>query len=390
MYNIASKIKNHRLYQDFLKVKATLAQHQFVCWIAGGAVRDFCLDREVNEFDLVTDATTEVLKNLFPEAVLVGESFGVLKLPLANNEFFDLATFRQESDYVDGRRPSHVESATPFKDSERRDFTVNAMYWDDIREVIIDYKGGQFDLTQKCMRCVGVADVRFSEDYLRIIRLVRFSSVLGFTIEKKTNAAAVSLKHKINQVSGERVWSELLKISKAGAWNRALQQELFLVLLEEVFELSLVTPRVIEGVNSDIIISIYLLAPENDFSEILKKKLKLSNQDLAKYKAVRYLIEATENLNIAELSYEVEKNVLYDERLKLLTEVGLVNASIYESVKHLLSSQKEALVMAKDVLGVIPQNQISTELKSLRIAQLEGRYRTKAEVMEYLGKKYAK
>ena len=103
-------LKNHRLYPEFVKVRERLHAHQFVCWIAGGAVRDFLIGREVSDFDLVTDASTEVLIELFPDAVMVGIAFGVLKIPVGDGDFFDLATFREESDYLDGRRPSQVKA----------------------------------------------------------------------------------------------------------------------------------------------------------------------------------------------------------------------------------------------------------------------------------------
>lgn len=379
----------HRLYGDFQKVKSRLAAYQFVCWIAGGAVRDFCLNREVNEFDLVTDATTEVLKRLFPEALLVGESFGVLKIPLPNKEFMDLATFRQESDYLDGRRPSQVSAATPFKDSERRDFTINSFFWDDVRGVIIDYRGGLFDLFRKKITCVGDPEVRFSEDYLRIIRLLRFSAQLNFEIDESTNKAALRNKNKINKVSGERIWSELKKIDNAGAWGFVLNQSLFLALLEEIFSTKEISLINIPEVGADIFLIICLLNPKIDFSDVLKVRLRISNHELVKYKSIRFLVNNSDKLSVEEMAYEIENSLQYAEELKYLVDVGVISELFYEKVKSILHLNEEPLVTATEILDLLPKRAISEELKFLRITQFKNTYRTKGEAIEYLKKKYA-
>lgn len=389
VYNIATNVKKHRLYSDFKKVKSKLAAHQFVCWIAGGAVRDFCLDREVNEFDLVTDATTEVLKILFPEALLLGEAFGVLKIPLPNKEFLDLTTFRQESDYLDGRRPSHVSAATPVKDSERRDFTINSLFWDDVRNVIIDYQGGIFDLNSRKISCVGDPEVRFSEDYLRIIRLVRFSAQLNFEIEEKTGDAALKFRSKINQVSGERVWSELKKISSASAWSFVLQKKIFLALLEEIFETEEINLKNIPGAEVNIFLVIFLMNPARDFSDILKKRLKVSNQELVIYNAIQFLVKASNKLSVEELAYELEKYPHYAEQMRYLVEVGIIPKSLDQRIKSTLTAYPKSLIVAGELLDLIPSQKISVELRFVRIAQFGGVYKTKAEVVEYLKNKYA-
>ncbi len=389
MYNIASKVKKHRLYGDFQKVKSRLAAHQFVCWIAGGAVRDFCLGREVIEFDLVTDASTEILKKLFPEALLVGESFGVLKIPLANKEYFDLTTFRQESDYFDGRRPSHVSSATPVKDSERRDFTINSLFWDDVRDIIVDYRGGLFDLAAKKLVCVGNPDIRFSEDYLRIIRLVRFSAQLKFEIESKTKEAAAKYISKTGQVSGERIWSELKKINEVGTWNFALREDLFLAVLEEIFEIREINIKTIPDAATNIFLMIYLLEPSRDFTEIFKRRLRVSNLELAEYNSIQFLVKSSDNLSVEELAYEVEKNPLYAQQLANLVKSGIISDNVDQRIRNILKLNCEPLVTTRELLDLIPNRHISEELKLIRIGQFKKSYRTKREVFDYLKKKYA-
>lgn len=389
MYNIASNVKKHRLYSDFSKVKAVLAAHQFVCWIAGGAARDFCLNREVTEFDLVTDASTEILKILFPKALLVGESFGVLKLPLAEGEYFDLTTFRQESDYFDGRRPTHVSAATPVKDSERRDFTINSMFWDDTRKIIVDYRGGLADLSARRLTCVGNPVQRFSEDYLRIIRLVRFAAQLGFEIEEKTNAAAIVNCPGIQKVSGERIWAEIKKINTGPKWNSVCDQKLLHSIFELVFATRELQLHRIKDRVSDISVILYLLNPGMDFSEVLKERLKVSNTELAEYKAICFLMSNLQKIRVEELAFEVEKNPLYKRQLNVLIESGLVAVSLGEEIKNLLSAFPEPLVVPSEILDLMPNHFISQEMKFIRIAQFKRDFRTKDEAVQYLKKKYA-
>ncbi|MEQ1722291.1 MAG: CCA tRNA nucleotidyltransferase [Pseudobdellovibrio sp.] len=397
MDNIATKLKKHRLYKDYVAVKATLAQHQFVCWIAGGAVRDFYIGREVHEFDLVTDATTEVLKELFPNAVLVGESFGVIKLPIGNAEFFDLATFRQESDYLDGRRPNLVNSSTPYKDSERRDFTINAMFWDDERQLIVDYRNGLSDMSAGVMSCVGNAEVRFNEDHLRILRLVRFSAQMRFKIEPATYAAATKLLKKIKLISGERVWDELKKINKIESWEFISEESLFCELLKEILDSDSLNFESLKRINFKnitesswvLFVIIYILSPETDFLAILKKRLKVSNLEAQKYSAIRFLMAQVQQRPLAELAYEVENSALNRETLHLLSDARLIQNSLVKEVEGSINLHAEALVKAQDLLSLVPNHVISTELKHIRISQFNEVYKTKAEVLDYLKKKYA-
>ncbi len=366
-----------------------MARHQFVCWIAGGAVRDFCLNREVSELDLVTDATTDTLKSLFPEALLVGESFGVLKIPLADGEYFDLTTFRQESDYYDGRRPSHVSAATPVKDSERRDFTINSLFWDSVREVIIDYRGGLADLSLKRLICVGDPEVRFAEDFLRIIRLVRFAAQLNFEIDEATNAAAIRHCAAIDNVSGERIWAELKKITTPLAWNFIIERRLFGLIMRQIFgtpEIKL--KKVPEAVKNSFVI-LYLLSPEIDLSEILKERLRISNQELAEYKMIRFLMTSLDRMIVEEVAYEREKSPLFARLMDVLIDSGLLAVQLGKEVENLLKLHPTPLITPKEVLDLMPSRYIKEEMKFLRVCQFKKSCTTKDEAVEYLKKKYA-
>lgn len=389
VYSIASIVKNHRLYPDFLKVKERLAANQFVCWIAGGAVRDFCLGREVAEFDLVTDASTEALKLMFPEAVLVGESFGVLKIPLPNNEFFDLAGFREEADYTDGRRPSTVRSSTPTQDAHRRDFSINAMYWNDELQCIVDEQGGQLDLKQKRLRCVGIPDVRFGEDFLRILRLARFSVQLGFSVEPSTEAAAIAYLQNLQKVSGERIWAEIKKADMAHAWGLAVGQKLFRQILCFIFELAEPLPAASVFGDASLFLFLNLLAPKTDLSGLLKDRLKLSNAEIKNYQMLRFLLLNSEKLSTGELAFELEKSDALREHFQYLVKMTLLDSAVDEKIQNAFRKHSELLITAKDLMDLIPAKNISEELKLIRIGQLDADFGSKTQVLAYLKKKYA-
>jgi tRNA nucleotidyltransferase/poly(A) polymerase len=388
VYTIASSVKNHRLYPEFLKVRQTLAAHQFVCWIAGGAVRDFCLGREVGEFDLVTDASTEILKELFPAAVLVGESFGVIKIPLPGGEFLDLATFREEAEYRDGRRPSQVFSSTPTKDSVRRDFTVNAMYWNDQAGAIVDYQNGIEALEQKRLACVGDPDTRFNEDYLRIIRLVRFGVQLQFEFEAATEASACRKKEFVLRVSGERIWAELRKMEKSANWNHGLGHNLFCAVISEIFSVPVPLPKSVPE-SASLFLFIYLLNPAGDFGPLLKTRLKVSNAELQTYAGIRFLLQNQNKMSVAEMAFSLEKTPFLHEQFRQLHAGGILSPEYAGEVEKRLADHAVVLVAASEILNLIPNRFISEELKNIRIDQLNGVFKTKAEVVEYLKKKYA-
>lgn len=179
--------------------------------LAGGCVRDMLLGREPKDYDVATSATPEQVVKLFPKAQTVGAHFGVVIVRL-NHEHVEVATFRSDGSYSDGRRPDSVTYSTPELDAQRRDFTVNGLFFDPIQEEVIDYVGGQNDLRMGLLRAIGVAKDRFEEDRLRMLRAVRFATVLGFDIEHATWESIAGLAPKIKSVSIERIRDEFVKI----------------------------------------------------------------------------------------------------------------------------------------------------------------------------------
>lgn len=176
--------------------------------IAGGAVRDHLLGKPAKDFDIATSAHPEQVAVLFPRTVLVGAQFGVVRVIDPEAEV-EVATFRADLDYRDGRHPEGVRYTDAREDALRRDFTVNGLFFDPQTNEVIDYVGGLDDLADGVLRAIGAPARRFEEDRLRLLRAVRFSVTLGFPIEKSTWAALIEHAPSITEVSPERIRQEL-------------------------------------------------------------------------------------------------------------------------------------------------------------------------------------
>jgi poly(A) polymerase len=183
---------------------------------AGGCVRDQLLGREPDDYDVATDARPEQVQQLFKRTVAVGVSFGVVEVlgprtpdgPIK----VQVATFRSDADYSDGRHPDAVTFSTAHEDAERRDFTINGMFFDPLAERVIDYVGGEADLKAGIIRAIGDPVKRFTEDKLRLLRAVRFAARFAFTLDPGTAAAIKAMADTITVVSAERIADELRKL----------------------------------------------------------------------------------------------------------------------------------------------------------------------------------
>ena len=183
----------------------------FAAFWVGGCVRDFLLGREPEDFDIATDARPAQVEKLFAKTIPVGKKFGVVVV-VEGGQQFQVAMFRAEAEYRDGRRPERVELANAEADARRRDFTVNGLFYDPATEKIHDWVGGEKDLRAKLIRTIGAPAERFGEDHLRMLRAVRFAARLNFEIEPATFAAIQTLAPKIKTISAERVRDELIKL----------------------------------------------------------------------------------------------------------------------------------------------------------------------------------
>lgn len=189
----------------------TLRSHGHQALLAGGCVRDFLLGKEPKDYDVATSATPQQVIQLFPGALTVGAHFGVVIVKHDHHQI-EVATFRTDGSYKDGRRPETVTFATAEEDAQRRDFTVNGLFRDPEEDRIIDYVKGQEDIAAKLLRAIGDPSQRFAEDRLRLLRAIRFATVLGFEIEPATWQAICNHAEAITTVSAERIRDELIKI----------------------------------------------------------------------------------------------------------------------------------------------------------------------------------
>jgi tRNA nucleotidyltransferase/poly(A) polymerase len=217
-----------------IEIIRRLRNNGFRALLAGGCVRDMLLGRQAHDFDIATNAKPQDVIKLFKRTLKVGAKFGVV-IVLLKDTAVEVATFRTEADYTDGRHPSKVGFGGADEDAARRDFTINAMFYDPLEKKVIDFFDGQTDLKKQIIRTVGDPYQRFSEDYLRMLRAVRFSTQLGFTIEPATKAAVCAGAGNITKISGERIAAELEGILVSP--NRAMGASLLIetTLAEQIF-----------------------------------------------------------------------------------------------------------------------------------------------------------
>ena len=198
-----------------IEIVSRLQAAGFRAYWVGGCVRDSLLGREPGDYDIATDARAEEVERLFARTIPVGRQFGVVVVVEAGTNF-QVATFRAESDYADGRRPSQVTFGNPRADALRRDFTVNGLFFDPITSTTHDWVDGEADLRARLIRTIGQPEERFTEDHLRLLRAVRFAAQLDFQIEPETFAAVRALAERIKVISAERIRDELLKLFLPG------------------------------------------------------------------------------------------------------------------------------------------------------------------------------
>jgi poly(A) polymerase len=215
-----------------------LERHKYQALLAGGCVRDLLLGREPVDYDVTTDATPVEVAGLFPESVAVGAQFGVILIPKGSLRV-EVATFRSDVGYSDGRHPDRVVYAkTPQEDVQRRDFTINGLLMRHDTGDVLDFVGGQKDLQAGIVRAIGDPHRRFAEDKLRMMRAVRFAARFGFEVEEATFRSIRRHVSAIQQVSPERLREELTKMLTEGAARRAFE------LLEESGLLAQVLPEI--------------------------------------------------------------------------------------------------------------------------------------------------
>jgi poly(A) polymerase len=417
--------------------------------LVGGCVRDLLLGREPADYDVTTDATPEQVMTLFPESIAVGAQFGVILIPRDGLKV-EVATFRTDVGYSDGRHPDSVVYAkSPQEDVQRRDFTINGLLMRHDTGEVLDYVGGQADLKAKLIRAIGEPDRRFTEDKLRMMRAVRFAARFGFEIEAATFRAIRRHVSEIHQVSPERLREELTKKLTEGAARRAFE------LLDETWLLQQVLAEIeaMKGVEQppqyhpegDVWIHTLLMleglpvgaSPTlawgvllhdvgkpptfqsaeqtgdrirfNDHVEVgvrmaeaICKRLRFSNEDTQQILALvdnHMKFGAVEEMRASTLKKFVRLS-RFEEHLALHRLDCLSShrhLESYEFVKRFLEVtppeqvRPERLLTGDDLqeMGLRPGPLFAEILRSLEDAQLDGQVRTREEAEKYVRQRFA-
>jgi tRNA nucleotidyltransferase/poly(A) polymerase len=224
--------------KEATEVLVQLRKAGFQAYFVGGCVRDLVMGYEPKDFDVATDAVPEQVRRLFPNSLMVGAQFGVVIVPRIEGSV-EVATFRNDGAYDDGRHPRQVSYArTAEEDVRRRDFTINGLLFDPVHDKVLDYVGGERDIRERRIRAIGQPFVRFQEDHLRMLRAVRFAARLGFSLDPAVLSAIRDSAELIQNVSHERVRDEVLKILTERSPKRGFE------LLDETRLLEFILPEV--------------------------------------------------------------------------------------------------------------------------------------------------
>jgi len=269
-----------------IEIIQKLRDRRYEAYLVGGCVRDMVMGLEPADYDIATSARPEEVMKMFPRTEAIGAQFGVV-LVIHRGHPYEVATFRSDEAYVDGRRPTGVVFTDARTDVLRRDFTINGLLYDPIEKITLDYVSGQKDIELKIVRAIGDPAKRFQEDKLRVLRAIRFGARLGYTIEPKTWKAVCAMAPQIHQVSVERIQGEIVRIlteGQAGVGVRMLQESgLLREVLPEVQwndHLSRCLKALDRGVAADFAMALLLHEVQASDVEGIMERLKFSRAEI--------------------------------------------------------------------------------------------------------------
>ncbi len=392
--------------QAAIKVIRRLNRNGFQALMAGGCVRDMLLGKRPKDYDVATDAQPKDVMALFKRTLKVGAKFGVVIILLQDKQV-EVATFRTESGYADGRHPSVVKFANAAEDASRRDFTINGMFYDPVKEKVIDYVNGRADLKKGLIRTIGKPKERFTEDYLRMLRAVRFSTQLGFAIDPATWSAIRSNAKKITKISGERIAIELEAILTNPSRSMGTSMLVETGLAEAIF------PG-FKGERSEFAISILAQLPKKvDFALALASLFAGCPTDFARQKCQILKLSRSQYKHIKFLL--ANRGILLDDRMPL-SRLKIILAEPYfwnlyemqraiqkatpddgegitalgrlrKRIKDLgdIEFRPKPLLSGHDLirLGAVPGPGLGQLAEEMYIAQLEGKLQTPAQARQW-------
>jgi poly(A) polymerase len=427
-------------------VAARLRERGHTAYFAGGCVRDMVRGLIPKDYDIATDARPETVQALFPRTYAVGAHFGVI-IVLEDIFQFEVATFRSDDAYIDGRHPSAVHFSSPEEDAKRRDFTINGMFYDPVVDKVIDLVGGQADIAAKLVRAIGDPAKRFAEDRLRMLRAVRFAAVLEYEIDKGTWDALVTSAPSINQISAERIRDELVRIfvsaNRVRGWDlldssglmRAILPELeamkgvlqpeqfhpegdvfvhtrlMLQLLPEKVSVPLVFAVLFHDVAKPVTARVdetgRIRFNEHDrigaeMTEAIMRRLRFSGAEIeATVEMVRQhmVFKDAPSMRVAKLKRFMARPT-FDDELELHRVDCESSHRMLDNYQFLLRKREEfanepiippPLVRGNDLiaLGLKPGPKFGEILEAVETRQLEGSLRTRDEALEWVKREYS-
>lgn len=405
--------------EDALAIVRRLVDASHIAYFAGGCVRDVLLGLTPKDYDVATSATPDNVRRLFPRSQGVGQAFGVV-LVREGSSVIEVATFRADGTYSDGRRPDEVHFAGPDEDARRRDFTINGLFFDPLADRVIDLVGGVADLEKRLLRAIGDPQQRFAEDYLRLLRAARFAARFDLTIDDATAAAICANADRLPRIAPERIADELRTMLAADTRLTALRllddlrltdvlfrhvvetplpttpsHDLFAVVCHErpAFSLALTTlsieRRLAAGRSIDAILareSVHALAHS------LRQSFRLSNEDSASISGILNIepLLAADFPRVATMKRFLATPNSDDARRLLdgFASIGLHANRIAELERAFQSFDPPSvapppLVTGDDLCtaGHAPGPKFKLALDRAYDAQLEGRVQSKAEAM---------
>ena len=432
--------------QTAREVAARLRAVGHIAYFAGGCVRDMVRGLTPKDYDIATDARPEVVQKIFPRTYAVGVHFGVI-IVLENDFQFEVATFRSDEAYVDGRHPSAVRFSSPEEDAKRRDFTINGMFYDPVAEEVIDFVGGRADIAARMVRAIGEPAQRFAEDRLRMLRAVRFATALDYKIDSQTWDALLASAPSINQISAERIRDELVRIflspNRVRGWDlldssglmRAILPELeamkgvlqpeqfhpegdvfqhtrlMLQFLQETVSVPLVFAVLLHDVAKPVTATVdktgRIRFNEHDrigaeMSEAIMRRLRFSGAEIeATVEMVRQhmVFKDVPKMRVAKLKRFMARPT-FDDELELHRVDCESSHRMLDNYEFLLRKREEfanepiippPLLRGDDLiaLGLKPGPKFGEILEAVETRQLEGTLRTREEALEWVKREHS-
>ncbi len=436
---------NARLEETAREIAARLREQGHIAYFAGGCVRDMLSGKPANDFDIATDAPPETVQKIFRRTYAVGAKFGVIVV-VENELQFEVATFRSDDAYVDGRRPVSVHFSSPEEDAKRRDFTINGMFFDPAKNEVIDFVGGQSDLKAKVIRAIGDPGERFDEDRLRMLRAIRFAIVLDYQIDTRTWEALVTRASSITEISAERIRDELVRIflspNRVRGWDLLDQSGLLKAILPEIEPMKgceqpeqfhpegdvfthtrLMLQMLPEKVSVPLVFSVILhdvakpvtatVDPtgrirfnEHDrigatMTEQIMERLRFSRAEIeAAMEMVRQhmVFKDVPNMRVAKLKRFMARPT-FEEELELHRVDCMSSHRMLDNFEFLIRKREEfanepiippPLVRGDDLiaLGMKPNPKFGEILEAVETRQLEGALRTRDEALAWIKQEY--